>query len=94
MFQRHVLFAFGRPRNGFLRVLGGLLGAALLLGLLAFGFVALLVLLVVGGVTLLVRQWRQPAATPDTPSPPSAAPVGVIEGEFTVVRDAQRVTQP
>ena len=85
------LFFVHRPRNGFLRVLGSLLGAALLIGILAFGFVALLALLVVGGVIWLVRQLQQPAAPPTAASPPP--PPGVIEGEFTVVRDNSRVPQ-
>jgi hypothetical protein len=88
------LFFVHRPRNGFLRVLGSLLGAALLIGILAFGFVALLALLAVGGVIWLVRQLQQPVATPTAASPPPPPPpAGVIEGEFTVVRDNSRVPQ-
>ncbi len=89
------LFFVHRPRNGFLRLLGSLLGAALLVGIFAFGFVALLALLAVGGTVWLVRQLQRPAAHSASaaapPSPP--APAGVIEGEFTVVRDNSRVPQ-
>lgn len=93
MFRPHLFFVH-RPRNGFLRLLGSLLGAALLVGIFAFGFVALLALLVVGGVVWLVRALQNPTATPAATSPPPPAPpTGVIEGEFTVVRDNSRVPQ-
>lgn len=85
MFRSRV-FTLRPPRHGLLRVLGGFLGAVLLVGLLAFGFVALLALLAVGGVVWLVRQLQQPARAPAQAAPPPP-PAGVLEGEFVVVQE-------
>lgn len=90
MFQPR-FFVLRRPRHRLLRVLGTLLGLALLAGLLAFGVVALLVLAAVGGVVWLVRQLRATPLPAEAAVGPSTAPDGVIEGEFVVVRDGPRL---
>ncbi|MFO1517694.1 MAG: hypothetical protein U1F22_12295 [Lysobacterales bacterium] len=92
MFQPR-FFVLRRPRHRLLRVLGTLLGLALLAGLLAFGVVALLVLAAIGGVVWLVRQLRASplAATAAGAQTRPAPPSGVIEGEFVVLRDGPRL---
>ena len=94
MFHAYRLFTPRRPRHGLLRVLGGLIGVALLGGMLLFGVVALVAIAVIGGVVWLVRQ-LQATARPESVSAPNAAPtpMGVIEGEFVVVRDGARMPQ-
>ena len=71
-----------RPRHPLARALSLLLGVAVLGVLLVFG-------LVVAGVLLAVRQWKQGRA-PAKPMAPNAQPA-VLEGEFVVIRQGRPV---
>jgi hypothetical protein len=75
-----------RARHPLVRLLAAVIGAAALLIVLAFGLFAAAALVVGGAVILLIKALRapQPSATR-----PAASPDHVIEGEFTVTRDAQ-----
>ncbi|MGA9420864.1 MAG: hypothetical protein WBW61_00770 [Rhodanobacteraceae bacterium] len=77
-----------RPLHPLARLLVGVLGAIVLVVVIAFGMFAAVAFLVGGAVLLLVNALRaphttrQPGATPPTPP-------GVIEGEFRVIPDAR-----
>ena len=69
------MFRLPRTRHPFLRAVSAVIGVLILAALVVFGFFAALALVTIGAVI-----W---AARPQAPPPPP----GVIEGEFTVVRD-------
>lgn len=78
-----------RPRNPLVRLIGSILGLLAVLGLLAIGAFAFAALLVGGALWLLwsaLRGKRGPVSRPA----PATAESGVIDGEFTVVRNADR----
>lgn len=77
-FRRMFSYCPSKPRHPLVRVLVGLLGLALLLVLVVFGLVIGLGMLLFAAVRRLLRSARQPRA---------AADAGVIEGEYTRVRD-------
>ena len=87
----HTMFRVPRTRNPLLRVVSAVVGVVILAALVVFGFFAALALVTIGAVVWGVRQFTRPAASASTArpqGPPSPPPVtGVIEGEFTVVRD-------
>ncbi len=79
------------PRNPLLRLALAALGIALMFFVLMFGLVIGAVLLGLGAVAWLVRQFThgatvgRPAPAPASAPSPAAAP-GVIEGEYVVLR--------
>lgn len=79
-FRRMFSYCPSKPRHPLVRVLVGLLGLALLLVLVVFGLVIGLGMLLFTAVRRLLRGARQPRA---------AADAGVIEGEYTRVRNSQ-----
>jgi len=89
----HTMFRVPRTRHPFLRVVSAVVGVLILAALVVFGFFAALALVTIGAVVWAVRQFTRPApaAGARPQGPPSPPPVaGVIEGEFTVVRDRSR----
>jgi amino acid transporter len=84
------MFRLPRTRNPLLRAVSAIVGVLILAALVVFGFFAALALVTVGAVIWAARQFTRPSATPaaaaNTRQPPQQ-PAGVIEGEFTVVRD-------
>ena len=76
---------FNRPRHPLLRLIIGVLGAVLLVGILVLGFFALLAFAFIGGVVALVRAFNRGS----TPSPARTIhDPHVIEGEFSVISDS------
>jgi hypothetical protein len=77
-----------RARHPLMRLFAFVVGVAVLLVVLAFGFFAALALAIGGAAVVLFNALRTapqrpaPGATPAAPTPP-----GVIEGEFKVVRE-------
>jgi hypothetical protein len=78
-----------RTRNPLLRLVGSLLGLLAVLGVLALGLFAFAAFVVVGAVWLLIGSLRAKARRPASAAAPSADN-GVIDGEFTVVRESDR----
>jgi len=74
-----------RTRHPLSRLLATVIGALALLVLLVFGLFAAGALVVGGAVFLLIKALRAP---PQARTKPGAAPENVIEGEFTVTREA------
>ena len=88
----HTMFRVPRTRHPFLRVVSAVVSVLVLAALVVFGFFAALALVTIGVIVWGVRQFTRPASAPAAGArpqgPPSPPPVtGVIEGEFTVVRD-------
>lgn len=78
-----------RPRNPLARLVGGLLGLIVVLGLVVFGFFAFVALFIGGGIWYLIHTLR--AKRPSHSQPKAAKPEeGVIDGEFTVVSNTDR----
>ena len=75
-----------RARHPLVRLLALVIGVAVLLVLLAFGFFAALALAIGGAVVVLLNALRAPQR-PARAAPAAEAPTGVIEGEFKVVRE-------
>jgi hypothetical protein len=85
------MFAFrfpSRAQHPLVRLLALVVGAAVLLVVLAFGFFAAVALAIGGAVVVLINALRSTPqrATPGA-APAAQAPPGVIEGEFKVVRE-------
>jgi hypothetical protein len=80
-----------RPRNPLLRLIGGILGLVVVLGLVALGLFAFIALFAGGAIWYVVHLFR--AKRPPVPRPKGRADEsGVIDGEFTVVASGdQRV---
>ena len=74
---------FNRPRHPLLRAALALVGAVLLVGVLALGFFALLAFAFVGAIVAITRAVAR-AQHASTPSPVSAD-ARVLEGEFVVL---------
>jgi len=72
---------FNRPHHPFARILIGVLGLALLAGVVALGFLALVAFAVVGTIVAIVRALSRAATL--HPAPPRQP--NVIEGEFVVL---------
>jgi len=81
-----------RSRHPLARLLSVVLGAIALVAVLAFGMFAAVALLIGGAFVLLMNALRTPPRAPG--AVPPAPPPGVIEGEFTVVRDARPQRRP
>jgi hypothetical protein len=77
-----------RARHPLARLLALVVGAAVLLVVLAFGFFAAVALAIGGAIVVLFNALRTPQPQrPAHGSPATQAPAGVIEGEFKVVRE-------
>lgn len=77
---------FNRPRHPLLRLALAAVGAVLLVGILVFGFFALLAFAFIGSIVAIIRAVsRQSAGVP--PASSAAADARVIEGEFVVLRN-------
>ncbi len=75
-----------RARHPLVRLLALVVGGAVLLVVLAFGFFAAVALAIGGAIVVLFNALRTPQrAAEGAPAP--QAPAGVIEGEFKVVRE-------
>lgn len=72
-----------RPRHPLARLLLGVVGIAVALVLVVVGFFAVAALAVGGALLLFARSLRQQPRSAGRPAP--AAPLGVIEGEYSIV---------
>ena len=78
-----------RPRHPLLRAIFALVGAVLLVGVLVFGFFALIALVFIGAIVAITRAVARAHAGAGHPAPqPVGANPRVIEGEFVVLRDS------
>jgi hypothetical protein len=73
---------FNRPRHPLSRLLIGVLGAVLLVGILALGFFALVAFAIIGAIVALVRAFVKQAPRTAASGPAE----NVIEGEYVVLR--------
>jgi hypothetical protein len=77
---------FNRPRHPLLRLLLAALGAVLLVGILIFGFFALIAFAFIGTIVALTRALTRPhSPSARVKQPAGNADPQVIEGEFVVV---------
>jgi hypothetical protein len=77
---------FNRPRHPLLRLALAAVGAVLLVGILVFGFFALLAFAFIGSIVAIIRAVSRQSAGAQ-PAPSVAANPRVIEGEFVVLRN-------
>ena len=78
---------FNRPRHPLLRLALAAVGAVLLVGILVFGFFALLAFAFIGAIVAITRAiTRANAGVAGTPRPAAVDP-RVIDGEFVVLRN-------
>ena len=75
---------FNRPRHPLLRIALAAVGAVLLVGILVFGFFALLAFAFIGAIVAITRAI---ARTHSAPAQPAPADPRVIDGEFVVLRN-------
>ena len=75
---------FNRPRHPLLRLALAAVGAVLLVGILVFGFFALLAFAFIGGIVAITRAIARHSAVPATTA---ASNSRVIEGEYVVLRN-------
>lgn len=75
-----------RLRHPLARLIGGILGILAVLGVLALGLFAFATLLIGAAVWLLINAFRRPRMATARPAPSTPA-AGVIDGEFTVIRN-------
>ncbi|HET7923627.1 MAG TPA: hypothetical protein VFL30_01950 [Rhodanobacteraceae bacterium] len=85
-FRLHSNAWHSRARHPLVRLLALVVGAAVLLVVLAFGFFAAVALAIGGAIVVLVNALRT-AQHPAHAAPAAPPPSGVIEGEFKVVRE-------
>ncbi|HZX89262.1 MAG TPA: hypothetical protein VFE67_01370 [Rudaea sp.] len=79
---------FNRPRHPLTRVFLGAIGAVLLVGVLVFGFFALVAFAFIGSIVAIVRAVsRASSGAGSVPHPAGAMDQRVIEGEFVVLRN-------
>jgi len=79
---------FNRPRHPLMRVFLATIGAVLLVGVLVFGFFALVAFAFIGSIVAIVRAIsRASAGVGGVPHPAGAVDQRVIEGEFVVLRN-------
>lgn len=93
MFYR---FAVAPPRSPLMRLISVVVGALMLLALIALGMFAFLALVIGGAVFMLVRSMRKPrvAVSPDSAAASRPANLNVIDGEFTVIEHRETSTTP
>ncbi len=77
---------FNRPRHPLLRIALAAIGAVLLVGILVFGFFALLAFAFIGSIVALVRAVTRSHAGVAPAAQSAAADPRVIEGEYVVLR--------
>jgi hypothetical protein len=78
---------FNRPRHPLMRVLLAAIGAVLLVGVLVFGFFALVAFAFIGSIVAIVRAISRASAAPGSVPHPAGTDQRVIEGEFVVLRN-------
>jgi hypothetical protein len=78
---------FNRPRHPLLRVALAAVGAVLLVGILVFGFFALLAFAFIGSVVAIIRALTRASAGAARPTPSASADPRVIEGEYVVLHN-------
>jgi hypothetical protein len=76
-----------RAQHPLVRLLALVVGAAVLLVVLAFGFFAAVALAIGGAVVVLINALRTPQRATPGAAPAAQTPPGVIEGEFKIVRE-------
>ena len=77
---------FNRPRHPLLRLALAAVGAVLLVGILVFGFFALLAFAFIGSIVALTRAVARHSGAV-RPVQPTGVDARVIEGEFVVLRN-------
>jgi hypothetical protein len=78
---------FNRPRHPMMRAFLAAIGAVLLVGVLVFGFFALVAFAFIGSIVAIVRAIaRSSAGASGVPHPAGPVDQRVIEGEFVVLR--------
>lgn len=77
---------FNRPRHPLLRIALAAVGAVLLVGILVFGFFALLAFAFIGSIVAIVRAVTRSQGAAATAAHSAAADPRVIEGEYVVLR--------
>lgn len=75
-----------RPRHPLMRAVLALIGAVLLVGVLALGFFALLAFAVIGTIVAITRAIVRAQAGTNA-APHAAGSARVLEGEFVVLRN-------
>ena len=79
---------FNRPRHPLLRLALAAVGAVLLVGILVFGFFALLAFAFIGAIVAITRAvTRASAGVAPASARPAHANPRVIDGEFVVLRN-------
>jgi hypothetical protein len=75
-------------RHPLARFVGGILGIVVVLGVLALGLFAFAAVVAIGAVWMVINMFRKPRMPrpPASAEAPAASP-GVIDGEFTVIRE-------
>ena len=77
---------FNRPRHPLMRAMLAAIGAVLLVGILVFGFFALVAFAFIGTVVAVIRAIGRTSNAGTAPAANRADP-RVIEGEFVVLRN-------
>ena len=77
---------FNRPRHPLLRIALAAIGRVLLVGILVFGFFALLAFAFIGSIVAIIRAVTRSHGAAASAAPPGAADPRVIEGEYVVLR--------
>jgi hypothetical protein len=88
--ERSMFYSFQMPRHPLARLAAAVIGAIVLVAVLALGMFAFAALVVGGAIVLLVKALTRPS--PNVAARPTARPAtagGVIEGEFKVVDDTR-----
>jgi len=78
---------FNRPRHPLMRVVLAAIGAVLLIGILVFGFFALLAFAFIGTIVAVIRAIARANTIPGATPAANRADPRVIEGEFVVLRN-------
>ncbi|HEY2397333.1 MAG TPA: hypothetical protein VGH81_15330 [Rudaea sp.] len=77
---------FNRPRHPLLRLALATIGAVLLVGILVFGFFALLAFAFIGSIVAIIRAVTRSQGGAATAAKSAAPDPRVIEGEYVVLR--------
>ena len=78
---------FNRPRHPLLRVALAAVGAVLLIGVLVFGFFALLAFAFIGSIVAITRAVARASVPHAGAQPARAGDACVLKGEFVVLRN-------